>query len=335
VISLLLTLADGRIMFEQCVQDKWHSLILDAHQGYISWPRWQQNQKQLAANIMYSKSETPAREGPALLQGVVVCGLCGRRMSPRYHKSNTGQTYHYCYRGLGNTQALPACQIIPGVGIDKAISDLLIEVVTPASLEVALAVQDEVQKRIKEVDQVYHRQVKRASYETDLARRRYMAVDPANCLVAGTLETEWNDKLAALQEAQQEYERRRKVARLELDDETRRQILALATDFPSLWRNPNVPLQDKKRMVRLMIEDVTLIKGENIHPQSWQRTLAKPSLKLFFPCKDNYPIIIIKIIKLLWPCFFKRSIYFHFIIADKLNNSFGGFFIFTISHGNV
>jgi hypothetical protein len=257
-------LADGRIMFEQCVQDKWHALILDAHQGYISWSRWQQNQKQLAANVMYSKSETPVREGPALLQGVVVCGLCGGRMSPRYHKTNTGQTYHYCCRGLGNTQALPACQTIPGVGIDRAISDLLIEVVTPASLEVALAVQDEVQKRIKEVDQVYQRQVERASYEADLARRRYMEVDPANRLVAGTLEAEWNDKLAALQEAQQEYERRRKVARLEVDVETRAQILALASDFPSLWQNPNVSLQAKKRMVRLMIEDVTLIKSENI-----------------------------------------------------------------------
>lgn len=257
-------LGDGRIVCEQFSQDKWHALILDAHQGYISWPTWQQNQKQLAANVMYSKKQTPARKGPALLQGVVVCGLCGRRMSPRYHKTNTGLTYHYCCQGLGNTQALPACQIIPGVGIDKVISDLLIEVVTPANLKVALAVQDEVQKRIEEVDQVYQRQVERVSYETDLARRRYMEVDPANRLVAGTLEAEWNDKLAALQEAQQEYERRSKVAHLDLDEETRTRILALASDFPSLWQNPNVPFQEKKRMVRLMIEDVTLVKGENI-----------------------------------------------------------------------
>ncbi|MBI2842913.1 MAG: hypothetical protein HYX78_05890 [Armatimonadetes bacterium] len=108
------------------------------------------------------------------------------------------------------------------------------------------------------------KQVERARYEAELARRRYMQVDPDNRLVADVLEAEWNGKLKALDNSQEEYERAREADRAILDDEKKKQIIALATDFPRLWNNPKTPQRERKRMVRLLIEDVTLVRGRQI-----------------------------------------------------------------------
>ena len=94
-----------------------------------------------------------------------------------------------------------------------------------------------------------------------------MRVDPDNRLVADALEADWNQKLRALAEAQQEYDRQRKAEELRIDSEKRRQILSLASDFPRLWNDPNTPDRDRKRMARLILEDVTLIRGEQITVQ--------------------------------------------------------------------
>jgi hypothetical protein len=156
------------------------------------------------------------------------------------------------------------CQQIPGAGIDEAISELLVEAVSPLALEVALAVQQEIQSRLEEADRLRRTQVERARYEANLAQRRYMQVDPGNRLVADALEADWNHKLRALAEAQQEYERQHRADSEMLDAEKRSQILALATNFPRLWRDPNTPDRERKRMAHLILEDVTLIKDRQI-----------------------------------------------------------------------
>jgi hypothetical protein len=103
-------------------------------------------------------------------------------------------------------------------------------------------------------------QVERARYESILAERRYKAVDPDNRLVAGTLEAEWNSKLRCVREAEQEYERLH-LARQAVTAHTREQILRLADDFPQMWQDPQTPDRERKRMARLLIEDVTLVRG--------------------------------------------------------------------------
>jgi hypothetical protein len=158
----------------------------------------------------------------------------------------------------------PFCQSINGEQIDKAIGDLLAQTMTPMALDVALAVQQEVQARREEVDRLRRQQVERARYEADLAQRRYMHVDPANRLVADALEAEWNSKLRALNEAQEEYERLRQADHLAIDEAQRPRIAALTSDFPRLWQDPRTPDREKKRMVRLLLEDVTLLKREQI-----------------------------------------------------------------------
>src|ERR1035437_2270556 len=135
---------------------------------------------------------------------------------------------------------------------------------TPMALDVALAVQQEIQTRLDDVDRLRRKQVERARYESDLAQRRYLHVDPANRLVADALEAEWNSKLRALNDAQQEYERLCQTDHQTMDGAQRARIAALARNFPQLWQDPKTPDRERKRMVRILLEDVTLIRQDHI-----------------------------------------------------------------------
>src|SRR5215831_8477221 len=130
-------------------------------------------------------------------------------MTVRYHVRHGRLWPEYLCQREGIEKAQPLCQHVPGSGIDEAIGELLVEAVSPVALEVALNVQQELQSRLEEADRLRLKQVERAQYEADLARRRYMCVDPANRLVADSLEAEWNSKLRTLAEARQECERQR------------------------------------------------------------------------------------------------------------------------------
>jgi DNA invertase Pin-like site-specific DNA recombinase len=259
---------DGRVRHERLPEDQWQVLIRDAHPGYISWQEYQSNAQRLRASakaIGFERNAGPAREGPALLQGRVVCGLCGSRMNVHYNIRRNGimMTNYVCV-GRGRLFADPHCQSILGTGIDAAVGKLLVEAVTPMALELALAVQQEITARLDETDRLRRLQVKRAQYEADSARHRYMQVDPAHCLVADSLEADWNAKLRALAEAQEDYQRRRAADRLVVDEQERQRILALATDFPAVWHDPKTPQRERKRMLALLIADVTLIKQREI-----------------------------------------------------------------------
>jgi hypothetical protein len=259
---------DGRARHEPRPKEDWHVFIKNAHPGYISWEeheRIEQQLEQSAKTLGWQRQSSPAREGPALLQGRVVCGLCGSRMHVHYNVRRGGKLVpNYVCFGRGREFADPACQSIVGTEIDAAVGTLLVEAVTPMALELALAVQQEITARLDEEDRLRHRQVERAQYEADQARHRYMQVDAANRLVAESLEAEWNDKLRALAAAQQEYERQHKAGRLTVDPHERQRVLSLATDFPAVWGDPNTPARERKRMLGLLIEDVTLIKQRQV-----------------------------------------------------------------------
>lgn len=258
---------DGKAHTQALPQDQWHTLLPGAHVGYISWQEYQENQRRLkgaAPSYGADRRKSPPREGPALLQGLVMCGVCGRRMTLRYHQRCNGLVPDYVCQREGIETGKPICQHIPGAAIDEAVGELVIEAVTPLALEVALHVQDELQARLEQADRLRQEQVQRARYEAEVARRRYMQVDPDNRLVADSLEADWNDKLRALTQAQEKYEQGRQTDRVVLDEKQRERILSLATDFPRLWRDPKTPQRERKRMIRLILEDVTLIKHKQI-----------------------------------------------------------------------
>ena len=260
-------LIDGTIKYTRLPRHEWYVLKKDTHEGYITWEDYEDNLRRLGENAQaqgIERKKSPPKEGPALLQGLALCGICGKRMSVSYHSRHGTIIPHYRCQGYTAESIRKACQSMTGIKIDEAIEKLLMESVSPLALEVALQVQDELHSRVEEADRLRRQQVERARYEADLARRRYMGIDPANRFVADSLEADWNDKLRALKEAQQEYEKQCKADQKILNDEQRTQITAIATDFPRLWHDPKTSYREKKRMIRLLIEDVTLTKKEDI-----------------------------------------------------------------------
>ena len=257
----------GELVVTRIPQEQWLTFIPEAHDGYICWDEYQQNQKRLQDNaraLGKDRRRSPPREGPALLQGLLLCGRCGKRMTLRYHFRKGGLEPDYVCQREAIAHAESLCQRIPGAGIDRLVGDLLVEAISPLTLDVALTVQQELQSRLEEADRLRQKEVERARYEAELAQRRYMKVDPDHRLVADTLEADWNQKLRALTEAQQQYEHRRAQDRKILNEEQKAAILSLATDFPRLWRDPNTPDRDRKRMIRLLLEDVTLVRDKEI-----------------------------------------------------------------------
>jgi len=257
---------DGKSLVRKVPREEWQFLIRDVHPGYISWDRFEANQKRLAENILAFNMRRlgPPREGPALLQGRVLCGLCGERMEVHYWREQEKIGISYVCQEASVHRGSKVCQRVPGNVVDRAVSALLLEVVQPLTLEVALAVEQEVKSRCAETDALRRQQVERARYEAELARRRYMSVDPDNRLVAGTLEAEWNEKLRTHAAAQEDYERHTEQQRRLSEEEVRQKVLSLATDFPRIWNDPDLEARERKRMLRLLIEDVTLIKADQI-----------------------------------------------------------------------
>jgi len=189
--------ADGSTTLKTVPRDQWIALIPDAHEAYITWQTYENNQKILLDNAAAHSNDRhtgPAREGNALLQGLAICGNCGKRMSPRYH-TRKGQQYptYRCARHA-IMHGGRVCQSIPGSGIDKTISQLILDTITPLSLETALQVQAEIEANTENANRLRASHVERARHNADNARRRYLAVDPHNRLVADNLESDWNSR---------------------------------------------------------------------------------------------------------------------------------------------
>jgi DNA invertase Pin-like site-specific DNA recombinase len=259
---------DGRAHVTRPPRDEW-ILLPGTHPGYISWDEYEENLRRLQINAQSrgaDRRRSAPREGTALLQGLAICGRCGERMTVRYHSYHAAPVPDYwCGRARINAGLPGVCQTIHGGSLDDAIGEVLVEAMTPLALEVALTVQQELTTRAEEADRLRKQQVDRARYDAELAQRRFLQVDPDNRLVADALEAGWNDRLRALAAAQEAYEQAREADARVVSDEQRADILALASDFPRLWRDPATSTREKKRMMRLLVADVTLTKGQSVH----------------------------------------------------------------------
>ncbi len=248
-------------------QQQWQVFIPDHGEGYITWEEYEANQRRLCANALAfgaDRKSGPPREGTALLQGIVICGKCGKPMTIRYHERKRELVPDYMCQREGIAKNTAFCQQIPGKIIDRTVEKLLIEKLSPESIEIALDVFEEVKRQRESIKNTHKMRIARIQYEADLAGRQYMNVDPANRLVASTLERSWNEKLLQLQHARDEYDRKYKNGFLELSPDIRDEMIELIKDFSKVWYNQKTPQREKKQIVRLMIKDVTLIKDEMI-----------------------------------------------------------------------
>jgi DNA invertase Pin-like site-specific DNA recombinase len=242
-------------------REEWTAFIPGAHPGYITLDQQEANIARLAANAAAhgrDRAAGPPREGPALLQGIIICGRCGGRMTIRYHARGGKDLPTYLCQRDGTGNARPICTAIPGHTLDEHVGQLLIATLTPLAVEAALQVSAELRQRAADADALRAAHVERARYHADLARRRYLAVDPANRLVAGTLEADWNTALRALADAQATYDKAREQHHGQLTSAQKDRIAQLVTDLPGIWNDPATPARERKRIARLLLTDVTV-----------------------------------------------------------------------------
>ena len=247
-----------RVPFDQSL-----SILRDHHTGYISADQFQANQQRLDENRTGRDDDHDrrgaVREGAALLQGIARCSYCGRRMTLAYKKSGSRDRYHvYKCSYKKSHRAERPCQAIRGDQVDAAVARVLLEALEPAQIEVSLAALDQVVAAARRIDEQWQRSLERVRYEADLARRRYLAVEPENRLVARNLERDWNEKLAELERLERESSHRPGLPRRLVDPQERAGILALARDFHGLWNAPTSTNAQRKQLLGLLIKDVTL-----------------------------------------------------------------------------
>lgn len=240
----------------------WPIVLHDSHPGYITWNQFLRNRQQLDDNRTFRPEDRrgAVREGAALLQGIVLCGHCGQGMTVRYPAN--GQICYYVCCQAHNQFAHKTCQSIRGNDIDETVTRLFLEAMEPAQLEISLSTLDQLAERARQIERQWQLRLERAQYEADRARRRFIAVEPENRLVARTLEREWNEMLVEQVRLQKEHERRPQP-QLQLASATERQrILALAQDLPMIWQAESTTNVDRKQLLRFLIKDVTLARQE-------------------------------------------------------------------------
>lgn len=254
-------LPDGKNTRTLLPREEWISFIPDTHPGYITLEQFDANRAHLAHNAAAhgrDRAAGPPREGPALLQGIIICGKCGNRMTVRYHHRRGHEFPTYLCQRDGIDNARPICAAIPSADLDDRIGRLLVDTLSPLAVEAALAVSTELQHRAAEADRMRATHVERARYHADLTRRRYLAVDPDNRLVAESLEADWNTALRELHDAQEAYDRAHEQHTGHITDAQRARIQQLVTDLPAIWTDPATPARERKRIARLLLTDVTV-----------------------------------------------------------------------------
>jgi DNA invertase Pin-like site-specific DNA recombinase len=255
----------GDIRTRSCLmpQDKWRIVIPNHHEGYISSGQFAINRERLAANRTNAEGlASPAREGLCLLQGLLLCGVCGRRLGVRYTGNGGIYPLYQCVWKHREALASSACMSVPAAVLDKAVADRLVGAITPVTIKLALAALTNIEEQDRNIGAQWQMRIERARYEAELAERRYEAVDPTNRLIAATLETRWNDamqRLHALEAEQAAFEKKTMRA---VTSEQKQQILRLAKDFSRLWSASSTSPRDRKRILRLLIRDITVEKGK-------------------------------------------------------------------------
>jgi DNA invertase Pin-like site-specific DNA recombinase len=243
----------------------WRVSLKQHHEGYITVEEFMNNQERLQKNRTNGEETVlsgPAREGLALLQGLLLCGNCGHALTVRYRGNGGIYPTYQCNLLRREGMATKACMAFRCDLLDGIVAEQVLKALQPAELELALTALHELESRDNVILRQWQMRLQRAEYEVSLAERRYQEVDPANRLVATTLEHRWNDALVQLEQLkQQAVEFERQEARV-ATPEQKAKVLALAKDFPRLWHAPTTQSKDRKRMLRLLIRDITVEKPQ-------------------------------------------------------------------------
>ena len=237
----------------------WEVCLPGAYPGYIPWVEFMANQQRLADNASRYAAGHPGapRRGCALLQGIAVCGRCGRRMSLRY-TGPSGDYPVYCCRADRNHGTGPLCQEVRALPVDDFVAGTVLEALAPDRIAIAVAAVGELQAEVRQLEQQWGLRRERARYEAERARRQYDAVEPENRLVARSLERAWEEKLRAVEAIEREYEQWRQEEPLVLSEADRAVLQGLGENLPKLWHAATTTAVERKRLLRFIVREVIL-----------------------------------------------------------------------------
>jgi DNA invertase Pin-like site-specific DNA recombinase len=258
-------LQDGRVRgrVKEMPRESWLVEIQDHHEGYLSWDQHLKNLDQLGRNRTNGTTlPQSAREGLALLQGLLMCNRCGRRLTVRYQGNGGINPTYECNWMKRQGRAKRSCMSVACPPLDKAFAQRLLEIFRTDQLELALAAQEELTQREGTIHRQWQMRLERAEYEASLAQRRYEQVDPENRLVAVSLEQRWNAALQRVDEIQLQMDEFGRRQTRTFTTEQRQRIVDLASDFPRLWKSSATTSKDRKRMLRLLVDDITVERHE-------------------------------------------------------------------------
>lgn len=263
-IKEILENGDVRSRISCMPEENWLVNLRDHHEGYISFEQYTNNLQRLSRNQTNRKEMVlsgPAREGLALLQGLLICGCCGRRLTPRYQGNGGIYPTYQCNWRKREGLSKKACMSLQCSPLDRAVEKRVLEVLSNEQLELAISAFDIVSQRNEQIDAQWRMRLERANYEAQLAQRRYEQVDPSNRLVASTLEQRWNDALIELQDVKDQIAELQQKSR-RITSQQRGEVLELAQNLPKLWHHTATAWKDKKRILQLLISDITVQKPE-------------------------------------------------------------------------
>jgi DNA invertase Pin-like site-specific DNA recombinase len=231
-------------------------LLRDKLPAYITWDRFQSNLAKLRANRSGPATPGAARTGSALLGGLIRCGTCGRRLSVHYRRPG-GQAHYTCdlHSARGGEQT---CYGTVAAPVDELVAAQVLRALEPAALELSLQAGEDVAQERDRLDRYRRQECERARHEADRAELCYRAVDPTNRLVARTLEQRWEESLARVRQAEEDYHRFAAQSPPRPTEHDRGRIRALAGDIPSLWSAPGVTAADRKHVIRCLVERVAV-----------------------------------------------------------------------------
>ena len=253
-------------------RDEWAVLIRDHHPGFIDWETFEANRMRIDTNtrprahqavepadtMTTGQAGRAVREGTALLQGLTVCGHCGRRLRTHYRGRNARPGYHCPGKSIVEGRG-QYCLNVGGCQIDAAVADAFLTALQPAGMQAALIAAERLEASHDAALDQWRLEVERRRYEASLAERRYHAVDPDNRLVARGLEAQWEQRLRELGQAEAELERRQRQKPRGLSDTERQNLLALGRDVRQAWSASTTTDRDRKELLRTLIEEVTIV----------------------------------------------------------------------------
>jgi DNA invertase Pin-like site-specific DNA recombinase/predicted DNA-binding transcriptional regulator AlpA len=246
-------------------QSQWSVLIPNHHQGYIDWSTYEANRARISANTHprpHQSGSGAVREGTALLQGLAVCGHCGRKLRTHYTGRTASAGYHCAGKILVSGRG-GYCLNAGAMQIDNAVAQSVLAALAPLGIEAALAAAVRLEADHDDALGQWRLAVERANYEAQRAERRYRAIDPDNRLVARGIEAEWENCLRELEKAKAELGRREQQRPRTLSAHERGRLLALGADLPKAWDAPTTSPRDKKELLRTLLEEVIITVHKN------------------------------------------------------------------------